>query len=110
ETWRGGGWHIEFGLLPAAVRSADHEMDPQAKASAALARARATVLKRLAEAGDDDWHNLPALIDEIRDRDFQFLIPRPGTPQQLYYRSPYDPGLNPYNVAFGSIYGNLDSN
>ena len=75
-----------------------------------LARARATVLKRLAQPGAEGRQRLPELVGEIREQDYQFLVPRPPANQQLYYRGPYDAMMNPYGVVFGSVYGNLDTN
>jgi len=64
----------------------------------------------VSEQGGEGWHSLPALVDEIREQEFQFLVPRPPAAQQLYYRGPYDPMLNPYGLTFGSIFGNAATN
>ncbi|MEP7357895.1 MAG: helicase-associated domain-containing protein [Anaerolineales bacterium] len=110
EVWRSSGWFFEFGLLPAGVRPSDPELDSAPEANSALTQARTTVLKQLAGQFDGGWQSLPALIDEIRDQDYQFLVPRPpAQQQQLYYRGPYDAMLNPYGLAFGSLYGDADS-
>ena len=110
DTWRSSGWPIEFGLLPKNVRPVENEFAPLPEPSAMLARARATVLKRLAQPGAEGRQRLPELVGEIREQDYQFLVPRPPANQQLYYRGPYDAMMNPYGVVFGSVYGNLDTN
>jgi hypothetical protein len=110
DTWRASSDYLEFGMLPANARPTELEFQPTPAGAAAVTRARAVVLKLLAEQGAEGWHSLPALVEEIRDQDFGFLIPRTRAAQQYYYQGPYDAASNPYSLRFGSLYGNSDSN
>lgn len=106
ETWRDSDAWNELLRLPLQVSGGYAGRE----ASAALGRARLTVLRtvhRLAQAHQqpDEWIALADLIATIKRNDYAFLFERRhrGGNPGILYASPYHGANNPYGLTFGAV-------
>ena len=108
EAWRAGGFFNELLLLPPGVRPV-RAGPALLTANPAAIRARQTVIDRLKDIAAAGWIALDTLLDELRDRDYEFLVRRPDpSSTDYYYRQPYDASINPFGLEFVGVHGDED--
>ena len=109
ETWRDKPFFSELLLLPRGARPARFEPSMLDGTDEVL-NARRTVLETVEDlAGGGDWVAFDRLLEQIRERDYEFLLRRPSAPVNSYamnyYRvqHPYTAATNRLGLDFPNI-------
>ena len=100
ESWRDGGAWNELTRLPGQNVSFDHRRE----APPGLTKSRGVIMRVMARLAGPEigaWHDVNALVAQIKKSEYQFLFERKrGYGVGGMYSSPYYSSNNPYGMSF----------